>query len=97
MTDTSPEARPVEAHPTGGAEGRQASPSEQAVRREQSVFLADALERLPDDYREVLILRHLEELPFPVIADRMGRSLDSVKKLWARGLACLRDQVEAGQ
>src|SRR5262249_30632567 len=68
----------------------QSSPSQQAARREQAVLLADALERLPDDYREVLILHHLEECTFPEVARRMGRTVDSVEKLWARALARLR-------
>jgi RNA polymerase sigma-70 factor, ECF subfamily len=68
----------------------QSSPSEQAARREQAVLLADALAQLPDNYREVLVLRHLESLTFPEIARRMDRSLDSVEKLWMRGLARLR-------
>jgi DNA-directed RNA polymerase specialized sigma24 family protein len=29
------------------------------------------------------------------VADRMGRSVDSVKKLWARGLARLRDLMRS--
>jgi RNA polymerase sigma-70 factor (ECF subfamily) len=37
------------------------SPSNQAARREQAVLLANALSRLPADYREVLVLRHLED------------------------------------
>jgi RNA polymerase sigma-70 factor (ECF subfamily) len=68
----------------------QSSPSQQAVRREQAVLLADALEQLPDDYRDVLVFRHLEGLTFPEVARRMDRSLDSVEKLWMRGLARLR-------
>jgi RNA polymerase sigma-70 factor (ECF subfamily) len=68
----------------------QSSPSQQAARREQAVLLADALQRLPDDYREVIILRQLEGLSFPEVAERMDRSLDSVKKLWVRGLDQLR-------
>ena len=68
----------------------QSTPSQQAARREQAVLLADALGRLPKDYQEVIILRHLEGLSFPEIARRMDRSLDSVEKLWARGLARLR-------
>jgi len=36
------------------------SPSQQAARREQAVLLAEALERLPEDYREAVVLRHLE-------------------------------------
>jgi RNA polymerase sigma-70 factor (ECF subfamily) len=74
----------------------QSSPSQQAARREQSVLLADALEQLPDDYREVLVLRHLEGLTFPEVARRMGRSLDSVEKLWMRGLARLRQVMGSG-
>lgn len=66
------------------------SPSQDAARREQAVLLADALEQLPPDYREVLVLRHLEGLTFPDIAGRMERSQDSVEKLWLRGLAKLR-------
>lgn len=68
----------------------QSSPSQQAARREQAVILADALKRISEDYREVIVLRHLEGLTFPEVAARMGRSEDSVKKLWARGLARLR-------
>jgi RNA polymerase sigma-70 factor (ECF subfamily) len=69
------------------------TPSQQAARREQAVLLADALERLPADYREVLILRHLEGLTFPEVAHRLNRSVDSVEKLWARGLTRLRQAL----
>jgi RNA polymerase sigma-70 factor (ECF subfamily) len=68
----------------------QSSPSHQAARREQAVLLADALDELPEDYRDVLVLRHLEGLTFPEVAQRLGRSLDSVEKLWMRGLVRLR-------
>src|SRR5262249_19014665 len=71
----------------------QSSPSQQAARREQSVLLADALAQLPHDYREVIILRNLEALTFPEVAQRMGRSLDSVEKIWMRALARLRQQL----
>jgi RNA polymerase sigma-70 factor (ECF subfamily) len=66
------------------------SPSQQAARREQAVLLANALARLPDDYREVIILHHFEDLRFPEVARRMGRTVVSVKNLWIRALARLR-------
>jgi RNA polymerase sigma-70 factor (ECF subfamily) len=66
------------------------SPSQGAARREQAVLLAEALARLPDDYRRVIHLRHLEGLTFAEVADRMGRSVDAVEKLWARALVHLR-------
>ncbi len=40
----------------------QRSPSGKAARREQAVLLADALEQLPADYREVIVLRHLARI-----------------------------------
>ena len=66
---------------------RLSSPSQHAARREQALLLANALQQLPADYREVLVLRHLEECSFPDVAQRMGRTVDGVKKLWARALA----------
>jgi RNA polymerase sigma-70 factor (ECF subfamily) len=66
------------------------SPSAEASRREQAVVLADALELLSEDYREVILLHEFEDLGFPEVARRMGRSLDSVKNLWIRALARLR-------
>jgi RNA polymerase sigma-70 factor (ECF subfamily) len=71
----------------------QSSPSEQAARQEQAVVLADALAGLPDDYREAIVLRHVEGLTFPQVAARMGRSLDSVEKLWLRALVRLRQSM----
>ena len=45
------------------------------------LLLADAPGRLPEDCADLLILRHLEGLTFPEVAQRMGRTIDSVKKL----------------
>jgi RNA polymerase sigma-70 factor (ECF subfamily) len=69
---------------------RTSSPSQRAARREEAVLLANALKKLPPDYSEVIVLRQLEGLPFAEVALRMGRSVDSVEKLWIRGLARLR-------
>jgi RNA polymerase sigma-70 factor (ECF subfamily) len=70
------------------------SPSEQASRREQSVLLADALNHLPDDYREAFIRRTLEHVPFQTIAADMGRSVGAVRMLWARAVKRLTHMLE---
>ncbi len=62
------------------------TPSAHAVRREQAVLLADALEKLPSHYREVFILRNLEHIPFDQIAARMGRSAGATRMLWKRAM-----------
>ena len=69
---------------------RHSSPSHQAMRGEQSLQVAAAMSRLPEDYQTVLVLRHLEGLSFPQVATQMGRSVDSVEKLWLRGLTRLK-------
>jgi len=72
---------------------RGSSPSQEAARRELGVLLADAIQALPADYGEVIVLRHLEGLPFAEVAARMGRTVDSVEKLWVRALARLRRRL----
>jgi RNA polymerase sigma-70 factor (ECF subfamily) len=70
------------------------SPSAAAARREQAVLLADALARLPPDYREVIILRNLERLRFDQVAARMSRSTGAVRMLWTRALERLSGALE---
>jgi RNA polymerase sigma-70 factor, ECF subfamily len=70
------------------------SPSARAERREGARRLAEALECLPADYRDVLLLRHFQGLTFPEIARRLDKTLDGVKNVWLRGLARLRRTLE---
>src|SRR5690606_32100123 len=70
------------------------TPSGQAVKNEQSLRLAQVLQQLPDDYRQVILLRNLEDLPHEEVARRMNRSVGAVRMLWLRALAALRQQIE---
>jgi RNA polymerase sigma-70 factor (ECF subfamily) len=72
-------------------------PHKHAERCEQAVLLTEALNRPTDDDRELLVLRHLEDLTFPEVAKRMGRTLDSVKKRWPRALVRLRQAFEGDE
>jgi RNA polymerase sigma-70 factor, ECF subfamily len=65
-----------------------------AAQRERAVLLADALESLPADYREVVILRNLEGLKFGEVATRMGRTSGAVRMLWARAIERLSEALE---
>jgi len=71
------------------------SPSEHAQRRELSVVLADALADLSADYRNVVVLRSLEERDWDEVARKMGRTAGAVRVLWARALTRLRPLIEA--
>lgn len=51
--------------------------------------LQDALMQLPDRQRQAVVLRHLEDLPNPRIAEIMGISTEAVESLTARGKRAL--------
>jgi len=70
------------------------SPSGCATRHEHNLLLADALAELPDDYRDIIVLRHVEGLPFEEVAEQMGRSAGAVRMLWLRALNKLRESLE---
>lgn len=70
------------------------TPSERVVKREQAVVLANAINRLPEHYQDVIVLHHLEGLTLPEVAQRLGRTSDGVSKNWARALIQLRRASE---
>lgn len=74
----------------------QTSPSQRAIGNERAAAVAEVLDRLPPDYREVIVLRNLESLPHEEVARRMGRSPSAVRMLWMRALARLRDELPSG-
>ncbi len=71
------------------------SPSQAVHRREVGVVLVDALASLSEEHREVVVLRSLQQLDWPEVAKRMGRTVSAVQKLWARALKQLRPCIEA--
>jgi len=66
------------------------SPSMAVQQREEAVVLADRLAQLSDDYREVLVLRNLQGLPFEEVARRINRSVGATRMLWLRAIEKLR-------
>lgn len=62
------------------------SPSQVVQQREQVLRLNDAMQKLPESYREVVIQHHLQGKSVAEVADSMGRSIDSVQKLRARAV-----------
>ena len=70
------------------------SPSSLVVQQEAVATLANGLAELPEDYREAMILYHLDGLKIREVAEQMGRSIDSVKKLLPRAFLRLQSVIE---
>jgi len=70
------------------------TPSVLLARREELDKLEKAMDRLADDYREVLFLAKIESLPHELIAERMKRSPAAVAKLLSRAIVALANEFE---
>lgn len=77
------------------AQDEQLSPSDEALHREQLQRLATALNQLPEDQRRALALRHLEDCSIAEISRGMARTEPAVAGLLRRGLARLRELMDA--
>jgi RNA polymerase sigma-70 factor (ECF subfamily) len=71
----------------------QLSPSECALVGERDHLLEQAMERLPEEYRRVIDLRHREGLSFEAIGAIQARTPNSARKLWARAIERLKQDL----
>ena len=76
-----------------GLEADTLSPSGEALAHEQAEALAQAVQRLPPDYRQVLALRHEEQLSFEEIGQRMQRTANAARMLWLRAVERLQKEM----
>jgi RNA polymerase sigma-70 factor (ECF subfamily) len=75
-------------------EGSDRSPEQAASCRQAGDAVQHALNRLPPDYREVIILKHIEGLDYQEIADSLGVSVSALKVRAHRGREMLRKLLE---
>lgn len=61
---------------------------------EERIFLQGTLEKLPENYREIILLRLAEDLQFNEIAELTNQSLEATKSLFRRAIAALRNQLD---
>ena len=69
------------------------TPSRDAVAREELRRVEEAFERLPPDYREIIVLARIVGLPHADIARQLSRTPSSVRNALYRGLALLSDHL----
>lgn len=62
---------------------------------ERKKVLSDAIKTLPEDYRRVLTLYKLQELPLSTVAETIQRTKGATCQLIARAMKLLRYKLEA--
>jgi RNA polymerase sigma factor (sigma-70 family) len=73
----------------------ESSPAIEAISREEEAILWRALERIPDAYREPMILFYREEKSIERVAAELELSEDAVKQRLSRGRKLLHEEVVA--
>jgi RNA polymerase sigma-70 factor (ECF subfamily) len=86
------ETAPLEDEAASGA----ANPEEELLERVDAQSLRQALDALPAEYREVIVLRELEELSYKEIADVAGIPIGTVMSRLARARRRLQESVLEG-
>jgi RNA polymerase sigma-70 factor (ECF subfamily) len=78
----------------GGLTAAWPSPSGEAMANEQAEAIRRAVERVPDDYRRVIVLRYQEERSFDEIGDLMGLTANAARKLLLRAVERVQRELE---
>jgi RNA polymerase sigma-70 factor (ECF subfamily) len=77
-----------------GLAAREETPSQQLIAQEEARAVQAAVVRLPEDYRQVIVLRIQEGRPFEEVGRLMDRSSSAVRKLFARAVERLQQEIE---
>jgi RNA polymerase sigma-70 factor (ECF subfamily) len=73
--------------------GDSGSPGSNAARQEWAEALMAALERIPEDYRRVIVWYQYDQHTFEEIGRRLNRSAEAARKVWSRALARLTNEL----
>ncbi len=86
-------AEPLDAANESPAPGE--LPSEQTIGREEEAILWRSLEKIPEIYREPLILFYREHQSIERVAEALDLTADAVKQRLSRGRKLLQEEVQA--
>jgi RNA polymerase sigma-70 factor (ECF subfamily) len=70
------------------------TPSREAMAHEQAQAIQQALERLPEELRRIILLRNQERRTFEEIGPLLGRSPYAARRLWAKAIERLQQELE---
>jgi len=70
------------------------TPERHLLLKERGRLITEAIDSLPDKYREVIHMRHTQELPYEEIADKLGVPLGTVKARLFRARELLKKRLK---
>jgi RNA polymerase sigma-70 factor (ECF subfamily) len=73
---------------------KERTPEQTVSSRQTGDVIQQALNSLPDEYRDVIVLKHIEELDYREISDILGVSVNALKVRAHRGREMLRELLK---
>lgn len=73
---------------------KERTPEQTVSSRQTGDVIQQALNSLPEEYRDVIVLKHIEELDYREISDILGVSVNALKVRAHRGREMLRELLE---
>lgn len=70
------------------------SPSKKIMRKERAVILRQIIDELPPQDRDIIIMRHFEQMDYNECAEILNVSLDAAKMRYYRAIDRLTERVE---
>lgn len=70
------------------------NPEETLYRQRQRISIAEAIDALPEKYREVIVMRHTEDLAYDEIANKLGVPVGTVKARIFRARELLKKELK---
>jgi len=86
--------RKQEAPVTSLSEASSQKDGVQSVHLEDRLAIQNAMLKLPESYREIILLRFAEDLQFVEIARATGNNLEAVKSTFRRAMTALRARLD---
>jgi len=78
--------------PLSEASGRMEGATSKVL--EERIYMQIALRNLPENYREILLLRFAEDMQFNEIAELTNQNLEAAKSLFRRAIIALRNHLD---
>ncbi|MCD4687443.1 MAG: RNA polymerase sigma factor [Anaerolineae bacterium] len=75
------------------AEFMLSTPAFEHERGDEGALIQQALQALPDHYREIILMRFADGLTFAEIAEERDQTLEAAKSLYRRAIQSLRDRI----
>lgn len=68
------------------APGRQTSPSRRVIRSEHNRMVREAIDQLNEEWRDVMRMKHLDDLTMAEVARKLGKSESAIARLLVNGM-----------